>query len=72
MGRKRADMNADQVATMDRKTLTRAILSVQCDFPVDLTEDVLKNLNLEKLRHIYVALLAHAKDADTPPTDQPD
>jgi len=61
MPRKRTKTSADQIAAMDREALTRAILSLHCDFPLDLTEELLQSLNLEKLRHVYVALLAHAK-----------
>lgn len=49
---------------MDHSALLRAILSVECDFPVDLTEDFLQPLSDEKLRHIYAALLRHLKRPD--------
>lgn len=58
---KRTDTNADAIAGMDRDALTRAILSIECEFPVDLTEESLRPLSLEKLRHIYAALLRHSK-----------
>ena len=61
MRSKRIDTNTDRIAAMDRTALTRAILSVECDFPVDLTEEFLARQSLEKLQHIYLALLRHAR-----------
>jgi hypothetical protein len=61
---KRTDTNADVIAEMDRDALTRAILSIECEFPVDLTEESLRPLSLEKLRHVYAALLRHGKQPD--------
>lgn len=58
---KRTDTDVDAIAGMDRDALTRAILSIECEFPVDLTEESLRPLSLEKLRHIYTALLRHGK-----------
>ena len=57
------DADASRVATMDREALTRAILTIECEFPVDLTEEILVHMSLEKLRHVYLALLRHAKQS---------
>lgn len=46
---------------MGRAALVQAILEVDCDFPVDFTDDGLRSLSLEKLRHIYLALILHGK-----------
>jgi len=46
---------------MGRADLVREILRVDCDFPVDFTEEHLRSLSLEKLRHVYLALILHGK-----------
>ena len=46
---------------MGRAALVQAILEVDCDFPVDFTGDDLRSSSLEKLRHIYLALILHGK-----------
>ena len=47
---------------MDRAALSRAILSMDCDFPVDFTDKQLHKLSMEKLRHVYLALILHGKN----------
>ena len=49
------------LAPMDREDLIRTILSLDCNFPVDLTEDYLHALSMERLRHICTALRLHEK-----------
>ncbi len=46
---------------MDRGALTQAILSLECDFPVDFSAEYLRSLSMERLRHIYLALYLHGK-----------
>lgn len=62
MSPQRSDGNGDEIASMDRKGLMRAILAIECDFPVDLTEEFLTTLSIDKLRHIYLALRMRAKE----------
>ena len=66
MGAKRKDSSTPELATMDRRALVEAILSIECDFPIDLTEEYLQGLTLEKLRHVYVALCNHVKKPGPP------
>ena len=47
---------------MSRSALSRAILDMDCDFPVDFTERQLRTLSMEKLRHVYLALILHGKN----------
>ncbi len=61
MAPRQKDSSVPQVALMDRPALTHAILAMDCDFPVDLTEEYLRDLSVKKLRHLYTALCAHAK-----------
>jgi hypothetical protein len=48
---------------MSRSELIDAILSVECDFPVDLTKESLGEMTRERLRHIYAALKLRERDA---------
>ena len=50
----------DEIASMSRKRLIRAILTLECDFPVDLTEEFLHSASTGRLRHIYLALRMRA------------
>ncbi len=58
----RMDTTLADVASMDRATLSRTILSLDCDFPLDFSEGQLERLSLEKLRHVYVALCLHGRN----------
>lgn len=51
---------------MDRQALIKAILKLECDFPVDLTPEYLRALSLAKLRHVYSALCTHSKNQGAP------
>ena len=55
------DRTVTDVTSMDRDTLTQAILEMDCNFPVDFTAKQLRSLTLEKLRHVYLALQLHQK-----------
>ena len=48
-------------SVMDRESLCRAILSMDCDFPVDFTAEQLRSFSLERLRHVYQALCLHGR-----------
>ncbi|OPX25007.1 MAG: hypothetical protein B1H04_00920 [Planctomycetales bacterium 4484_123] len=61
MGRHEPRSQRREVATMDRQGLIKAILTVKCTFPVDLTEEFLQGLSIERLRHIYQALSLRAR-----------
>jgi len=52
---------------MDRCKLSRAILDMDCDFRVDFTEKQLRHLSMEKLRHVYLALVLHGKSGRPKP-----
>ena len=62
MAPQKIDRTAAEVSSMDRSQLSRAILDMDCDFPVDFTEKQLRKLSMEKLRHVYLALILHGKD----------
>ncbi len=56
-----AEGHIQAVTAMDRDGLIHAIRSLKCEFPNDLTSQYLRTLPLERLRHIYMAMLLHAR-----------
>ena len=56
MGMQSLESQLAAVAAMDQRQVIAAIRSLNCSFPVDFTEDYLRSLDLEKLRHLYLAL----------------
>jgi hypothetical protein len=50
-----------KLATMDHAGLVQALMNLDCDFPVDFTLEYLRELNEEKLRHLYLALTTAAR-----------
>ena len=44
------------VSVMDRPTLTRQMRDFRASFPVDFTPHFLETVELERLRHIFLAL----------------
>jgi len=71
MGVGRKNSSYPDPAAMDRAALIQTILHMRCDFPLDFTEQYLRKLSLEKLRHIYAALLAHdSRDGSAPQAQQ--
>ncbi len=60
------EVQVQQIAAMDRPALVQAIRTMECPFPIDLTPQYLDGLNLEELRHIYLALRMHARQRPNP------
>jgi hypothetical protein len=44
------------VAAMDRATLARQLRDYRANFPVDFTPQFLETVDLDRLRHIFLAL----------------
>jgi hypothetical protein len=44
------------VAALDRPAIVSQLHAFQASFPVDFTEDFLRTVSLDRLRHIFVAL----------------
>ncbi|MEJ2647511.1 MAG: hypothetical protein P8016_03765 [Sedimentisphaerales bacterium] len=55
------DKQATSVATLGRNELTRRIKNFKGRFKMDFTEDYLKNLSVDRLRHILLAALLNDK-----------
>ena len=47
------------IAVMDRPALVSHIQTYRAAFPVDFTEDFLSEVDLDRLRHIFLALCLH-------------
>jgi hypothetical protein len=57
------------VAALDRPALIRHLQNVRASFPVDFTSEFLDTADLDRLRHILVALCLHCQhmpDLDMP------
>ncbi len=50
---------AATIATMDRTHLIALLQEMHCSFPLDLTDEFLQAINLERLRHIVLATSLH-------------
>ena len=48
------------VATMDRQSLVHVIRHLNCTFTLDFSDEFLKGLSLERLRHIALAAMVHS------------
>lgn len=49
-----------KLSRMDRPDLISALESLNCDFPIDFTEEYLDSISLERLKHIVLAASLHA------------
>jgi len=61
MAAEQLDQRITQAASMGKIGLVQAIRNMQCGFPLDLSDDYLNGLSLERLRHLYLALLMFAR-----------
>ena len=49
-----------KLSGMDRPDLLAALGTLDCDFPIDFTEEYLDSISLERLKHIVLAATLHA------------
>jgi hypothetical protein len=68
MGIQSLDRQLAAVAAMDQQQVITAIKSLDCGFPVDFTDEYLRSLELEKLRHLYLALMLQCRRQTGPVT----
>ena len=62
------------VAAMDRPTLARQLRDYRANFPVDFTPQFLETADLDRLRHIFLALCLQCQqmpEVDEGETDVP-
>lgn len=50
-----------KIASMDREELIFTLRGMQCTFPMDFTEEFLREVSVERLRHIVLAAGAHQR-----------
>jgi hypothetical protein len=56
MARQPTEEEIVRVVAMDRPQLVDTILSANWGFPIDLSKEYLLGLNVDQLRHLYMAL----------------
>ena len=54
----------DRIRSMDREGLVRFLRNLDCDFPIDFTDEFLGSLSLGRLRHIILAAVLHARNVE--------
>jgi hypothetical protein len=57
---------AKAVAEMDRDDLIAMLGRMRCVFPLDFTEEFLRSVSLEKLRHIVLSAGLHSRRGSSP------
>lgn len=55
----RIDKEVQRISMMGRKGLVRMLRKLHCDFELDFTDEFLRGVSLERLRHIAVAAALH-------------
>jgi hypothetical protein len=58
------ERTATSVATLDRAELTKRIRNFRGRFKLDFTEDYLKKLSVDRLRHILLAAMLNARPSN--------
>ncbi len=58
------EQTATSVAALNRAELTKRIRNFRGRFKLDFTEDYLKNLSVERLRHILLAAILNARPSN--------
>jgi len=56
-----------QIATMDRDALMRLLDQMDCGFKLDFTEEFLRQMSVERLRHVVLAASLHNHNAVSQP-----
>lgn len=51
------------ISAMDRATLRMQLANYRADFPLDFTPQFLETVELDRLRHIFLALCLHHQHA---------
>lgn len=49
----------NRIQSMDRDELIRQFRDYRAPFPIDFTDDFLKQQSIEKLRHVFAGLCIH-------------
>ena len=51
--------NIVRIAVMDRQELSRKLLTMRCEFPIDFSREFLDSISIEHLRHIVLDASFH-------------
>jgi len=51
----RAEKLAENLAAMNRRRLIQTLRSLECSFELDFTDEFLRSISIERLRHITLA-----------------
>lgn len=55
-----------RIAGMDRAELATTLRQLRCSFQLDFTDEFLDALSIDRLRHIVLAAVQHARATETP------
>ena len=56
---KNVEYLAEKIAVMGRDGLVEILRALDCSFSIDFTDEYLKNLSLDRLRHLVLAACLH-------------
>lgn len=65
MSTKSLDQQITEAADLNVNALIDIILKLDCGFPIDLSPEYLSSLSLDRLQHLYMALLLHARPKES-------
>ncbi len=63
MATRQQEIIASKIAAMRRPGLIRLLRSLDCGFRMDFSDDYLKSMSLERLRHVVLAASLHDHSA---------
>ena len=59
MSARQLESIATRIAAMDRPQLIESLRGVKCSFDLDFTDEFLRSVSVERLRHILMAAALH-------------
>ena len=60
---KRIVKQTGNTARMNRSKLITALRSIDCDFEMDFTDEYLRSISLDRLRHLLMAAKLHVHNS---------
>jgi len=57
---------AGWIQEMDRPELKRLLTGLRCEFPLDFTDEFFNSASVERLRHVALAAVLHARQEIQP------
>ena len=65
MDSERQQRFVERLSQLDRPELMAVLRSMQCEFPIDFTDECLASMSVERLRHVAAAACLHARNLDS-------